>query len=412
MVGNPMGQSKIPIYAYIDETGNTGHNLFDEVQPDFFTAALVTKGDFDIAYLAAVKTLASKFGAEALHGKELGINRLETVAADLLRLLSSSKAYFFVSRVEKRYLLATKIFDSLFDSGENAGVAWHHYNVRPLRIMLAFKLARIVDEGTARLFWKCILEPKEKVAYEMLPGVCEALQANIGQLPDERSRQVLGEGLEWARTHPESIQIHVDQKIAKQGHFPNMVAFANLLDGLENYSKMWKKRVARITHDQQSEFEKTLATWHEMFSTASAEEVRWAGETYVFQKVVGSQFEVKEDSISPGIQIADVVLWLYSQLRKGKTLPSGCQGILNYVFSHGWESDFSFVGVEKVLLERYGDIIFGPLPIEKENAARALLEQMEKARLASMARYEEDGLPPFLREKPPGALNKESATTN
>ena len=45
-----MGDSKIPLFAYVDETGNTGHNLFDEAQPDFFTAALVTKGDFDIQY--------------------------------------------------------------------------------------------------------------------------------------------------------------------------------------------------------------------------------------------------------------------------------------------------------------------------------------------------------------------------
>ncbi len=45
-----MGELKLPIYAYVDETGNTGHNLFDEVQPDFFTGALITKGDFDVAF--------------------------------------------------------------------------------------------------------------------------------------------------------------------------------------------------------------------------------------------------------------------------------------------------------------------------------------------------------------------------
>ncbi len=28
------------LYAFVDETGNTGHNLFDKAQPDFFTAAL------------------------------------------------------------------------------------------------------------------------------------------------------------------------------------------------------------------------------------------------------------------------------------------------------------------------------------------------------------------------------------
>jgi hypothetical protein len=294
-----MGESKFPIYAYVDETGNTGHNLFDENQPDFFTAALVTKGDFDIAFATSAQTLAQRLGAGSLHGKELGIHRLEAVAADLLRLLHCSKAHFFVSRVEKRYLLATKLFDSLFDSGENAAIAWHHYNLRPLRLMFTFKLASIVDEGTAKLFWQCILEPKEKIAYEMLPAVCEALQRNIGQLPDERSREVLGDGLEWARTHPESIQIHTDKKIARQGHFTNMVAFINLLDGLENYSKMWRKPVARITHDQQSEFHKSLVIWHQTLSTAFLEEIHWAGETHTFQKVVGSQFEVKEDSTLP-----------------------------------------------------------------------------------------------------------------
>lgn len=70
-----------------------------------------------------------------------------------------------------------------------------------------------------------------------------------------------------------------------------MVAFANLLDGLEGYSKRFKRRVARVTHDVQSEFEETLAIWHEMFSNASPEEVRWAGETYSLQKVVGSEFD-------------------------------------------------------------------------------------------------------------------------
>jgi hypothetical protein len=87
----------------------------------------------------------------------LGVKQLEAVAADLVKLLRAAKAHFFVSRVEKRYLLATKVFDSLFDSGENAAVAWHHYNVRPLKLMLAFKLSITIDEDTARRFWQCIL---------------------------------------------------------------------------------------------------------------------------------------------------------------------------------------------------------------------------------------------------------------
>src|SRR5262249_2749479 len=146
--------------------------------------------------------------------------------------LYAAKANFFVSRVEKKYLLGTKVFDSLFDSGENAAVAWHHYNLRPLKIMLAFKTAFILDEETARLFWQCILEPSQEKALAMLPGICERLLENLHRLPDAKSREVLGQGLEWARDHPESIQIHTDRRSARQGHFPNMVAFANLLEGL------------------------------------------------------------------------------------------------------------------------------------------------------------------------------------
>jgi len=130
-----MGASKLPLYAYIDETGNTGHNLFDSAQPDFFTAALITKGDFDLAFATPTKAIAQKLGTQSLHGRELGLGKLESAAPDFLRLLYAANANFFVSRVEKKYLLGTKVFDSLFDSGENAGVAWHHYNLRPAPII-------------------------------------------------------------------------------------------------------------------------------------------------------------------------------------------------------------------------------------------------------------------------------------
>lgn len=398
-----MRASKIPLYAYVDETGNTGHNLFDETQPHFYTAALITKGDFDAVFADRTRSLARELGIDSLHGKELGLAKIETIASAFLRLLHAAKATFFVSRVEKKYLLGTKLFDTLFDSGENAGVAWHHYNLKPLKIILAFKSALILDMETARMFWACILEPKEDKALAMLPEICSRLLKNLGRIPDARSREVLGRGLEWARDHPESIQIHTDRRIARQGHFPNMVAFANLLDGLESESQRVKRPVARITHDTQGEFKQMLAARHELFSNASPEQITWAGETYSMQRVVGSSFEVKTDEESAGLQITDVVLWLYLQFRKGKTLPHDCGAVLDYVFEHGWESDFSFKGVEKAIIERWGEVLDTPLTPQKEGEVRGTLAKFEESRQASMARYEEDGLPPFMRPNPTAA---------
>ncbi|MGY3077799.1 hypothetical protein ACVWZZ_004170 [Bradyrhizobium sp. LM6.10] len=393
-----MGQSKIPLYAYVDETGNTGHNLFDEAQPDFFTAALITKGNFDDGHSEAALKLTASLGVDSLHGKELGVGRIEKIADEFLALLKKAQAHFFISRVEKKYLLVTKLYDSLFDSGENAGVAWHHYNLRPLRLLLAFKLALTIDEETARLFWQCILEPNEAKAYEVLPGICARLHGNLLEVPDQKSREVLGEGLEWARLHPKAIQIHTDRKLSRQAHFPNLVAFANLLDGLDHFSKLYKKRVARITHDQQTEFAKSLAAFHELFTTAAPDQIRWAGETFSLQKVVGSEFEVKADDKSAGIQVTDVVLWLYSQFRKQRELPAKCTAIVRYAIVHGWESDFSFSGVDRVMQERYGKVFNTPLTPEQEAQARELIAKAEENRLSAMAQYDKDGLPPFMRD--------------
>ncbi len=125
--------------------------------------------------------------------------------------------------------------------------------------------------------------------------------------------------------------------------------------------------------------------------------------------VRGSNFSVLEDSQCPGIQIADIVLWLYAQFRKGKELPSGCLALLEYIFEHGWESDFSFAGVEREYLEKFDAILSKPFPPEEEAKARAILERLEEGRRASMAQYEKDGLPPFLRTSAP-ALESDSKT--
>jgi hypothetical protein len=38
------------------------------------------------------------------------------------------------------------------------------------------------------------------------------------------------------------------------------------------------------------------------------------------------------DEESPGIQIADVALWLFAQALNDKEIPPGCAGILKFVF--------------------------------------------------------------------------------
>ena len=111
------------MWAYIDETGNTGHRIFDENQPTFISAAMATKTNFDLVYGNAVAAAAKKAGVAALHANELGIGRIEPIARDLREILGAADARFIFSRIEKRYLAATKVYDTYFDQGEFAPAA-------------------------------------------------------------------------------------------------------------------------------------------------------------------------------------------------------------------------------------------------------------------------------------------------
>jgi hypothetical protein len=132
------------MYAYVDESGNTGYRIFDPEQPVFVTAALMTKTNFDAVRKGDLAMIAKKVSAGALHANELGVGRIEEIADDLLRVIKQADARFFVSRLEKRYLAAAKIFDTYFDAGENLAVPWQVYWIRPLRLTLMFKLAEYV----------------------------------------------------------------------------------------------------------------------------------------------------------------------------------------------------------------------------------------------------------------------------
>jgi len=184
-------------------------------------------------------------------------------------------------------------------------------------------------------------------------------------LPDQRSRDALGEGLDWVIKHPECVHFATEQHLAKKkGHFPNLVAFSNLLHGLQDFSERWKRKVACITHDEQNEFGRALHFSHELFSNAAPGAIEWAGERYRLQSTPGSLFVMKPDDESAGIQMADVALWLYRQMLKGKNIPVRCAALLDLMLERGWHSDFSFSGVEQQLLEEWGPVLFGPMDDE------------------------------------------------
>lgn len=381
------------MYAYVDESGNTGNSLFDINQPTFLTAATLTRTNFDKLRKSDLTLIARKVGVEALHANVLGVARIEAIADDLLSLVKKSEAAFFLSKVEKSYVAACKVFDVYFDPYDNKAAPWHAYNVRPLRLILTFKIAHcILTEEITRVFWEGVIAPKETTTRRNFLQAAELMLVRVDHIPDARSRQIVTEALQWALENPESFSIHIRDKINRNTHSPNFVAFTNLLRGIENVSKRWDSRVDEIVHDRQSEFEKTFKNWHEVVSDRRfiGEESRyWFGEDepYTIGRAAGSKLRIATEETSPGLQLTDVIIWLFKRILDDKEIGSRSIRLMRKVYQRCHQSDFSFAGVGQAVEENIDLIMNMPMSEEKLEAGQSLMRQFESRRRAEMQGY-------------------------
>lgn len=375
------------MFAYIDETGNTGAKLLDEAQPNFMTAALLTRSDFDVRFADDVRAIARALGADEIHAAVLGVGRLEDIARDLLKVIRKAGPAFAIARVEKRYVVATKVFDTLFDAFENKAVPWHAYNVPTLRMPLVFKVAYILDDVAAVAFIDALMDSNDQRARSKMADFCRLILPRVNDIPDARSREIVTNALEWAAENPEALQFVHSDKVGRKSHLPNIIGFGNLLAAIEKQSALWGRKVEVIRHDRQHEFAAGLTFWHQMYSNALADVVEHPfGGRMVLRRVFGSRLEISEAKASPGIQIIDVILWLFSRAQKTE-LPSNCQAILNYVYGRGHLDDFSFLTAEAATAQHILDMESRPLSADMIEDGRKLRLEIEERRLAGMAEY-------------------------
>jgi hypothetical protein len=378
------------MYAYVDETGNTGNRIFDLNQPLFITAAMMTRGNFDIIQKVGVTAAAKKAGVQALHANELGIGNVEDIAPDLLKLVKAANARFFLSRLEKRYLAATKVIDTYFDCGENLAVPWQIYSLRKLRLLLTFKLAKFVlTEEIAQTVWDCLTSTREGTSITLFVEGAKALLANAHRLPDARSQQVVTEAMNWAIDNPENFaSSRAESKAFRYSHSPNFVAFTSLVRGIDEASKVWDSPVREIVHDRQTEMETVFRIYHEIVTNASETVFRWPGDAPLSMRLVpGSALRMATEETSPGLQVIDVILWLFKRTLTGQDIgPEGAR-LLQRASTRGRQSDLSFAGVGQQLKMEMQEVMNAPLGEDRQTFSRNFRARTEQRRQTGMAEY-------------------------
>jgi hypothetical protein len=145
-------RTNLPLFTYTDETGNSGFNLFDSAQPMFRTGTLVSSLDVHTQGISAVPECCHSIGVQELHGNELGLGRIQKIASRVRSLFVKLDCQFVFTQIDKTLLAATKLTDTVLDSGTNPAVSHFHY-FSPFRGILELQLILLLSFGDLRNFW-------------------------------------------------------------------------------------------------------------------------------------------------------------------------------------------------------------------------------------------------------------------
>ena len=292
--------------AYSDESGNSGSNIFDEAQPLFWTGTLIAAPSIDRVGASAVGALCRRLGVAELHGNDLGLGRIEAIADGLLEALNGVRARFAFSALEKVHVASTKFVDTVLDSDVNKAVSPLHYGVRGLRMLYTATIVECMDRRDQKEFW----EAYRTADGDAFRAIFRRVDARIQRLARGRTKQVLRDAFAWAIDHPTAV---LDFK-RSQGDAPNMIGFGLVFDGVHAALAGTKARVRKFVHDEQKEFGREMKVWFEALR-------RWTGSTAATSfradihriNVIQGDFELAASKDTPGLQLIDVVLWLYKR---------------------------------------------------------------------------------------------------
>ena len=383
------------MHAYIDESGNTGFNLFDPAQPFFQNVAMSSLVDFDEVFQNRVKRMADRLAVAYLHGNELGVDGVEQIAEEVAELIEFSQVRFYFAAVNKRDVFAIKFYDAIFDPGENPAASTLNYGMRGLKFILLFKFLFLLDEGDIRLFWDAMTSNPSSAAEENATQAIENALQRIDLLPDARSRQLIGDTLSWARKNIRTFSIWTPSKKIRYGHLPNLFTFPRLVTSIAEAAKRWDHRTERIIHDQQSQFGQTLREWHEFYEKAEPERIFHFGDTPIqFGDIRDSRFEMRDSRVSAGLQIVDIVLWTFARTVSEKPLGPMATALFNFCFS---PDDFFFMSLRTIEAEAEETLMASRTRAITEDElldGMALAKEFEEHRLDRMRQGGEPDLLP------------------
>lgn len=337
------------MHFYIDESGNTGNNLFDESQPILYYATLSTPFCLkeDIFLNQEVQKIREKFDVARLHANELGIEKLEQIVPFLESILYKYSIEIKFHFIDKIYYIIIKFFDQVFDAGINLAVPQHWYwtefrHVLVLKLVELFHVVQEKDKFILNRIWKNILEQNDEKANTELVAICQLLLKYIKLISDGQAKQIITQVLEWTIQNPSEIlfnsagqknqkgseQIFITKQVS-----PNLVGFQLVLLGISETLQTNSAIAESIIVDIQSEFNRSqniLLDWYKKFKNAVIPSEFESIENspihtfYRFQEKMNGmpnkELTFQTGDADLGLELVDLYLWIFRRYYENKPL--------------------------------------------------------------------------------------------
>ena len=369
------------MFFYIDESGNTGSNLFDKNQPYLYYGILSAETDIDETAEAEVIRARQRKGVERLHASELRLEGLVEISDCLMSIDQKHQLRFDLCRVVKADHAVISFFDQVFDQGMNPAMTWSGYWT-PLRYVLLGKVAYLFDDELAERAWKARIDTNNPSAEAELVSVCRELVSRLPALPDARSRQLIGDTLKWAAQNPSALSYNCRSKEDVPGITPNIIGFQAVMHGIASMVE-GPESASSIIVDRQTQFNKAQKTLAEFY--AKTRHVDWfTGPGLPKMNLsnipaVPIRFKAGTDSI--GLELVDCYLWIFKRLLEDKRL---APELFPLIGSHLDRASFQDLSIQSMLNRWHLFFEELPVPTGEQLKAAEKLQVMEEERRVHM----------------------------
>ena len=300
------------MFAYIDETGHSGRNIFD-ANSNFQLGTLLSKVDIATPVGEVLDPFLKKKGVKRLHANEWPEYELITLSHSVLDSIEECGPWSLnLFSIHKPYIAPTKFVDMIFDPGENKATPGHWYWDEMHRHVLCLVTDTAMNRELAEKFWEAFLNDDAKGIINIAKNIGDSVRKSS---EPEAIKKIFRNSIRWAKDNHEEFTLSVTEKRkGYQGHSPNVIAFTQAFQAIHQFCKNHDCQPETIVHDQQQEFQSELkrnyAEFGQMVILERGDGRFPSTEMAPYPK---GTFTLMPSTHNHGLQAVDLLLWVYQR---------------------------------------------------------------------------------------------------